>query len=628
MNQYWTLTGEWGQPVLRGPDGVTLRQPAMVVVSEGKRFAMQYSGEQAGWYVLSAGGWMARVRLVGGGEFAELTCQVRCAATGAPLDRVEWSASVSGPYYDRILRNGADMVDYSGLLLPETDTDSHCIVGLTDAAGSHALAVGFSRLDAAWCRVHVSCAQGRISALTAQADYDGIPWSTEWQPVPSLLLCAGDSLWACQTTVADQIGRNHHARTSRTNAGWCSWYYYFGSETEQDILDAVAELSQAGWRDELPVIQIDDGWNKRTPDGERVWGDWMPGAKFPRGMKALADDIHQAGFQAGLWLAPFSVDPASRLRAEHPDWLVQSDDGPAEYWGVHALDLTHPEALEFVQNTFERVFDEWGFDYVKIDFLLHAVQPGRRRDRSQTRVQAFREGLRRIRRAAGERYVLTCGCPEGLAIGLADAQRIGPDVSSRWYVPMGLPHWPYGNCSVKPAAVYTLAKQWQHMRWWHNDPDCVVVRAHGSPTEAAQHEGELAQGPYGLSEQEARLWARLIRMSGGLFLLSERISDLEPSRLELLKDVMTMRTRFARRVDWYEHALCSLWITDTEGDAGLVSINLTDEAVQVTVDGRLLAELNGRSLRCDETGAVASVQPGPVELGQAPPRCLMTWRLV
>ncbi len=626
MNQYWVLTDEWGQPVLKGPDGAAFRQPVLTVVSEGNRWGMQFSGEQAGWFTLTGGPWVARVRLVNGAGTAELSCQLRCTTPGARLDRLEWSASLVGSRYDRVWRTGADMIDYAGLLTPDQDIESYCTVGLTDTAGSHALVMGFGRLDQAWCRVRVSCRQERITALSAVVDYDGIPVTHEWLITPPLLLCAGESLWGCQTTVAEQMGRNHQARVSKPNAGWCSWYYYFGSETEQDILDAMGELAAAGWTETLPVIQIDDGWNKETPDSDRIWGDWFPGAKFPRGMKALADDIHHAGFQAGLWLAPFSVDPASRLRAEHPDWLVQAEDGPAEYWGVHALDLTHPDALAFVQTTFERVFDAWGFDYVKIDFLIHAVQPGRRYDPSQTRVQAFREGLKRIRLAAGDRYILTCGCPEGLAIGIADAQRIGPDVSSRWYVPMGLPHWPYGNCSVKPAAIYTLAKQWQHARWWQNDPDCVVVRAHGSPTESTLLEGDLAKGPYGLSDGEARLWARLVRMSGGLFLLSERLNDLEPARRELLADTLALEMRLVRRVDWYEHALCSAWITKDSNVTGLIVINLTDESVSVTVPCRALTGVSGCTLHCEETGVSVHVADDPVDFGVIPPRSLLTWR--
>ena len=96
--------------------------------------------------------------------------------------------------------------------------------------------------------------------------------------------------------------------------------------------------------DGLPfdVVQLDDGW-------ERAVGDWEANDRFPSGMAATARMITDAGFRAGLWLAPMIALPDSRFAIDRPDLLIQSPDGGplvAGYnWGgpYYALDTTQEE---------------------------------------------------------------------------------------------------------------------------------------------------------------------------------------------------------------------------------------------------------------------------------------------
>ena len=45
------------------------------------------------------------------------------------------------------------------------------------------------------------------------------------------------------------------------------------------------------------------------------------------GLKYVVDKIHEKGYQAGLWLAPFSVQKVSLTAKEHPDWLIKDENG-------------------------------------------------------------------------------------------------------------------------------------------------------------------------------------------------------------------------------------------------------------------------------------------------------------
>jgi len=207
---------------------------------------------------------------------------------------------------------------------------------------------------------------------------------------------------------------------------WCSWYSLFYMIDEQALLrifDGIADLP-------FDVLQVDDGWQIKV-------GDWEANARFPSGMKALADKIKATGRKAGLWLAPFIAVESAGLFREHPDWFLRDEHGQlisaGFNWGeqLYALDTTHPGATEWLVALMKKV-RAWGFDYLKLDFIYAGALSGRRFT-DTLRETAFREALRRMRDAMGtETFLLTCGTPILPALGLCDAMRVGPDVASEW----------------------------------------------------------------------------------------------------------------------------------------------------------------------------------------------------
>lgn len=354
------------------------------------------------------------------------------------------------PGFDRVLTNGRDMVSFSALHAEQHDLYADGVVGLTDAAGTKALVIGFTGLEKAFCPISVQRTVHGVS-VTAGCELESVVLESGSSfSLPELVIGCGESL---SELMGQYAARAAHVLpcsiTTPSPTGWCSWYHYYDELTAEDLYRELEVLSAN--REQIPVsyIQIDDGWNLTSRESKRVWGDWYPGGLFPDGMKRVADDIRRKGFRPGLWLAPFSVDKESRFFSEHPELLVSENGEPKESFGTYGLDLSHPGALQFVEETFSRVFDQWGFEYVKIDFLLHALIRGDRHDPGRTTAQLFRDGLQVIRRVAGDRFILACGSPMGPAIGLADAMRIGYDVSSRWFVPVNQGCWPEGNCNIK-----------------------------------------------------------------------------------------------------------------------------------------------------------------------------------
>ena len=198
---------------------------------------------------------------------------------------------------------------------------------------------------------------------------------------------------------------------------WCSWYSLYTMIDEAILYETFDKLG------DLPfdVLQVDDGWQMDI-------GDWEVNAKFPSGMKALADKIKSTGRRAGLWLAPLIATKSSKLFREHPDWFLRDETGrfvsAGFNWGqpLVALDTTHPDVISWLVALMKQV-RAWGFDYLKLDFLYGGALKGKR-FKDMPREAAYRECLQTLREAMGaDAFFLTCGTPILPALGLCDAMR-------------------------------------------------------------------------------------------------------------------------------------------------------------------------------------------------------------
>lgn len=226
---------------------------------------------------------------------------------------------------------------------------------------------------------------------------------------------------------ADHLGgRFGAAKKSEAPRVWCSWYSLYTMVDEQ-VLGRIFEALE-----DMPfdVLQVDDGWQQSI-------GDWIPNSKFPSGLTALAGKIRSGGRRAGLWLAPLIATRSSRLFREHPDWFLRDNRGrfvsAGFNWGeqLFALDTTHPDVTAWMAALMKTVRD-WGFDYLKLDFLYAGALKGKRY-KDIARERAYRESLRTMRESMGaDAFFLACGTPIIPALGLCDAMRVGADVAHEW----------------------------------------------------------------------------------------------------------------------------------------------------------------------------------------------------
>ncbi len=412
----------------------------------------------------------------------------------------------------------------------------------------------------------------------------GASLESDWACIQFLGLDVPDPL----APYLDAVARQHDL-TNRPSlqadppSGWCSWYQfssaqYTGTITPADLERNLEALKEIQPNLPMRIFQIDDGFEAKVGD----WFSFTPA--FPDGIAGLAGRARQAGLVPGLWLAPFILQPKSALASEHPDWLLRGGLGlPANagyLWNsfASALDLTHPDALAYACEVVRRAVHEWGFDYLKLDFLYAASLPGKRRDPTRTRAQILRTGLSALREAAGEgATLLGCGCPLGPAIGLVDAMRIGTDTHWTWYPEInGIqafiqqePNLP----AVRNACQNALTRANLHRRWWINDPDCLLLRKETQ-----------------LSEAEVQTAATVITMTGGSFLLSDDLAHLPPDRLRIAEAILPLIGEPAQALDWFDAQTPSKLRLDLRAAAGswhlLAVFNWDDEPRDTIVNLR------------------------------------------
>ena len=394
------------------------------------------------------------------------------------------------------------------------DLVSHGALGLT--RGDAGLGLGFEPGEPGEAKVKLS--------------HNGLEAVSDWLPArplrpegdsSRLRLCyepAGDGLAALAALFSPASTEDQERLASAVApAGWCSWYELFGNVTEADVI-ANLEFCAANFdRRFFRYIQLDDGYQKAT-------GDWETNDKFPHGHRWLTDQIHARNFKAGLWVAPFAVAERSGVPAAHPEWLLRNADGPIVWdtridWGgrIHSLDGAHPQVQQWLFDLARRAVREWGYDYLKIDFLLWATA-GEAHYGGLTHAEAYRKGLAALRDGLGtEAFLVGCGAPLQHAVGYVNGMRIGSDVDADW-----------GGVQA-PARAAGL-RSFYHRATWLNDPDCLVVRP-----------------PLSLSEAQA--WAALVAVSGGLTLFSDNLPKLPPDRVPLLQRTVPVAPVVGRPLD-------------------------------------------------------------------------------
>ena len=295
-------------------------------------------------------------------------------------------------------------------------------------------------------------------------------------------------------------------------SGWCSWYYYYQEIDENEVKRNARWIADNLKDFGAEYVQIDDGW-QGTGHGLGENRDWTTiDKRFPGGMQALAAYIKSLGLKPGIWLAPHGQSNKAVVDANPGVFMLAKDGTSAsKTWeGNYLVDPSTTETQRYLTGLF-RTLRGWGYEYFKIDGQPIVVREFRNKKESMKNGSSdpdllYRETLQSIRTGIGpDSYLLGCWVVPLEGVGLMNGSRVGADV---------LPNWD----GFKFALRATMEYYFLHNIAWYNDPDVMIVRAP-------------------LPLEQARAWATLQGLTGQAVLMSDRLSDLSPDRVELIKRV-------------------------------------------------------------------------------------------
>ncbi len=145
-------------------------------------------------------------------------------------------------------------------------------------------------------------------------------------------------------------------------------------------------------------------------------------------MKGVGKLISDNGFTPGLHLDGFRGVSTSKVFKDHPDWFLKDQAGNTIYGsylrnGIPEkkvyFDYSNPAACEYIKNVLKTITSDWGYKYIKIDFLWFGLNRNifaQQKDSTLKEIVAFdttmtsmersRAGLKAMREGIGESFFL------------------------------------------------------------------------------------------------------------------------------------------------------------------------------------------------------------------------------
>jgi len=109
---------------------------------------------------------------------------------------------------------------------------------------------------------------------------------------------------------------------------------------------------------------IDAGWYPCEPEGWPRVGTWEPDpARYPKGLKEVADYVHAKDMKLVVWFEPERVHAGTWLAETHPEWVLGGKQG-----GL--LNLGHAEARTWLTDHVDRMLTENEIDLYRQDFNM------------------------------------------------------------------------------------------------------------------------------------------------------------------------------------------------------------------------------------------------------------------
>jgi alpha-galactosidase len=180
-----------------------------------------------------------------------------------------------------------------------------------------------------------------------------------------------------------------------------SWEACYFRHDEARILDLARAAAAIG----AERFILDDGWFLGRNHDRAGLGDWVADpAKYPGGLKPLAQGVNALGMEFGLWVEPEMVNPDSDLYRTHPDWALHLSGAPQPTARNQlVLNLSLPQVEDYLFSSLDRLLSNVPIAYLKWDHNRDLAPAG-----GLAQVQGLYRLLARLRAAHPHVEIESC----------------------------------------------------------------------------------------------------------------------------------------------------------------------------------------------------------------------------
>ena len=203
-------------------------------------------------------------------------------------------------------------------------------------------------------------------------------------------------------------------------------------------------------------------------------------------LQSFVNHCHALGQKAGIYFGPFvwfgSTNAATNTLVEgttniyrYSELLLRDTNGnPETVDGGLALDPTHPADKDLI-NYYVNLYTNYGFDYIKLDFLSHGALEGVHYDTNVTTgIEAYNQGMSNVLQAINGRMFISESIAPLFPYQFADSRRIACDAQTSLI----------GNTAYTMNSV--TYGWWLDDLYQFNDPDIMVFSGYGATTNENQ----------------------------------------------------------------------------------------------------------------------------------------------
>ncbi len=203
-------------------------------------------------------------------------------------------------------------------------------------------------------------------------------------------------------------------------------------------------------------------------------------------LQSFVNHCHVLDQKAGIYFGPFvwfgSANNATNTYVDgttntytFSQVLLRDNNGNFESVdGGLAMDPTHPGTLDYTRYNIN-LFTNWGFDYVKLDFLSHGALEGVHYDTNiTTGIQAYNEGMSNVLSQINGRMFVSESIAPLFPYQYGHSRRIACDAETSLI----------GNTSYTMNSV--TYGWWLDDLYQFNDPDIMVFNGYGATTNENQ----------------------------------------------------------------------------------------------------------------------------------------------